>query len=398
MTDPVGLTRDLVRDPGRWLITLGGIAVFGLGSRLWLPGLDPAAAAGLGVRELSADLSVFSVGARPILLGLALVEMARLLIPPLGRWVAADPRNSERFCRAARILALAIAAVQAMDIARAAEGLDDIAPDPGPMFRLGVVAAIVGATAFLIWLARVMTERGVGDGVMVLLAAPFVAHLPGDAAYGFGIVRMGLAPAWAPLALAVLVAAAMALLVASTRPPRGDGRLDIWPPLLGTIVLQALAVFFHLADSDSGDRFSAPVGANSACGPARRARRPHLALRRLAGPCERGRRRLARRRDPRLLRRAAAVARDGRRRADERPLDHRLRRRGLEHRERQGARRWRALRSHAHGLSGGPGASNVSSASTSPGRKGASSLDGLWGGMKAFASGSGKAHSVVRAT
>ena len=251
MTNPVGLTRDLVRDPGRWLITLGGIAVFGLGSRLWLPGLDPGAAAGLALPALSATLSVFSVGARPILFALALVEMARVLIPPLGRWAAASPGNSERFWRAARILALAIAAVQAMDIARAAEGLDDIAPDPGPMFRLGVVAAIVGATAFLIWLARVMTERGIGDGVLVLLAAPFVAHLPSDAGYAVEIVRTGLAPAWAPLALGALVAAAIALLVASTRRPRGDGRLDIWPPLLGTLVFQALTVFFHLADTDT---------------------------------------------------------------------------------------------------------------------------------------------------
>ena len=129
------------------------------------------------------------------------------------------------------------------------------------MFRLGVVAAIVGATAFLIWLARVMTERGIGDGVLVLLAAPLVAHLPSDAGYAVEIVRTGLAPAWAPLALGALVAAAIALLVASNRRPRGDGRLDIWPPLLGTLVFQALTVFFHLADTDSGNGFSAPVGA-----------------------------------------------------------------------------------------------------------------------------------------
>ncbi len=67
-------------------------------------------------------------------------------------------------------------------------------PSPGPLFRLGVVVAIVGATAFLIWLARVMTERGIRDGLLVLLAAPFVAHLPNDVAYGVEIVRRGLAP------------------------------------------------------------------------------------------------------------------------------------------------------------------------------------------------------------
>ena len=121
--------------------------------------------------------------------------MARVVLPPLARWAAGNPGHSELLWRTARIFALAIAASQAMGIARAVEGLDGIAPSPGPMFRLSVVVAIVGATAFLIWLARVMTEWGIGDGLLLLFAAPFVAHLPYDAAYGIEVVRTGLAPA-----------------------------------------------------------------------------------------------------------------------------------------------------------------------------------------------------------
>src|SRR5271165_2115456 len=162
-------------------------------------------------------------------------------------------KRSKTFSRAAnhprpgRIL---IAAGQAMGIARAVEGLDGIVPSPGPMFRLSVVVAIVGATAFLIWLARVMTEWGIGDGLLLLFAAPFVAHLPYDAAYGVEIFRTGLAPAWVPLALAALVVAAFALLIAATRTTGADNRLDIWPPLIGTFVFQWLIVFFHLDDHE----------------------------------------------------------------------------------------------------------------------------------------------------
>jgi preprotein translocase subunit SecY len=98
--------------------------------------------------------------------------MARVAIPrsPAGRPSAKTIRNA---CGARRIFALALAAVQGMGIAKAMEGLDDFALSPGPIFRLGVVVSIVGATAFLIWLARVMTERGIGS-----------AHLPNDVAYG----------------------------------------------------------------------------------------------------------------------------------------------------------------------------------------------------------------------
>ncbi len=246
-----GTTGALVRDPRRWAVTVGGLAVYGLGSRLWLPGLDPVAAMGLRLPALSADLSIFSVGVRPILFGLALVEMARVVLPPLARWAAGSPGRSELLQRTAHIFALAIAASQAMAIARAAEGLDGIAPSPGPMFRLSVVVAIVGATAFLIWLARVMTEWGIGDGLLLLFAAPFAAHLPYDAAYDMEVVGTGLAPAWAPLALAALVVAAFALLIAATRRAGGDDGLDIWPPLMGTFVFQWLTVFFHLDDHDA---------------------------------------------------------------------------------------------------------------------------------------------------
>lgn len=125
-----------------------------------------------------------------------------------------------------------------MSIARAVEGLDGIAPSPGPMFRLSVVVAIVGATAFLFWLARVMTEWGVGDGLLILFAAPFVAHLLFDVNAGLESVMTGLQPDWGPLALAALVVAALALLIAATRTTGDGNRLDIWSPLIGTFVFQ----------------------------------------------------------------------------------------------------------------------------------------------------------------
>ena len=107
MANPGEMTSALLRDPRRWAITLGGLALYGLGSRLWLPGLDPGAATGLNLPALSADLSIFSVGVRPILFGLAFVEMARVVLHPLARWAAGSPGRSELLWRTARIFALA---------------------------------------------------------------------------------------------------------------------------------------------------------------------------------------------------------------------------------------------------------------------------------------------------
>ena len=88
--------------------------------------------------------------------------------------------------------------------------------------------------------------------MLVLLAAPFAAHLPNDIARGVEIVRTGLAPTWAPMALAAVFVAAAALLVVSTR-TAGRWQSDIWPPLLGMIILQAITfVVYLLADPRVG--------------------------------------------------------------------------------------------------------------------------------------------------
>ena len=192
-----------------------------------------------------------------------------------------------------------------------------------------------------------MTERGIGDGLLVLFAAPFVVHLPRDVATGVEIVRRGLAPAWAPLALAALVVAAIALLVASTRTARRDVGLDIWPPLLGTIVLQALTfVVYLLADPLVDDvpptmRLLVLLAAQGGLiwlfaawrGRADGADASPLGTEILV--CKR---------------RAVIVARSWRRRPNERLLAHPLRRRWIERGERQGASGRRAVGSDAHGL------------------------------------------------
>ena len=91
MANAGGVTSVRIRDPRRWAVTLGGLAVYGLGSRLWLPGLDPEAVTRMAVPVPSANLSIFAVGVRPILFGLAFVEMARVVFPPLARWAARRP-------------------------------------------------------------------------------------------------------------------------------------------------------------------------------------------------------------------------------------------------------------------------------------------------------------------
>ena len=252
MGDANRMTAGRFHEPWRWAVTLAGLAIYWLGLRVRLPGVD-ADAASLAYPADFGRLSIFCLGVRPILYALAVVEMARLAIPPLARWAAASSVNSGRLWRGARILAFAMAGVQALAVATALETPGDVVASPGPMFRLGVVGTVVGATAFLVWLAGVMTERGVGDGLLILFAAPFVAHLPAAAGDAAGLVKSGDASAWAAGSLVALVLAAVLVLVVRVWRAGGRRAVDIWPPVLGAIVLQALTTAYLVVGSPLDD-------------------------------------------------------------------------------------------------------------------------------------------------
>jgi hypothetical protein len=112
---------ELVRDPRRWAVTAGALAIFSLGWHIPLPGLEPDASARLFSSTAVVRPSIFMLGVVPIVGAAALVEMARLIVPPLARWSTTKP---------------------------------------GWAFRFGVVLALVGSIAFLIWLADAMTRWG----------------------------------------------------------------------------------------------------------------------------------------------------------------------------------------------------------------------------------------------
>jgi hypothetical protein len=216
----VGLTR--------WMATIGALALYFVGSRVPLPGVD--------VRELGGEapplLSLFGLGATPIVSGLVVMEIARLAFPPLARWAAKGARQAQLYLRIARGLALGFAALQAVGIATGFEAAHVAAGGGGWPFRLENVVALVGATAFLIWLAGAINANGVGDGLVLLFAAPVAARFPIEVARWSHFVRMGVVTAHLPALLLALTVLSVAALVAVSRRGSTSGPLDLWSPLI----------------------------------------------------------------------------------------------------------------------------------------------------------------------
>jgi preprotein translocase subunit SecY len=211
-----------------------------------LPGFSPDLLKQILSHQLSAArVSIFALGVTPILFARVILELLRLIVPPLAGW-AARPDHAVQWTRLGRGLALVLAGIQAYGVALALERIANPGDELDWAFHLGIVATAIGATAFLIVLADLVTRRGFGDGLLILLAAPIVAGVPHNLAYLIELGRMGaisLSMMFQPI---VLVVVALALLVAASliREP-GTGvfsgaNLDFWPPLLASSLLGPL--------------------------------------------------------------------------------------------------------------------------------------------------------------
>ena len=159
----------------RILVTLAALVVFRLGCLVPIPSIEAGTiyeSAGPLAGDMVARVSVFALGLTPVLFVLVCAEAIKLLFEPLQRWEAASAANRDRLALILRLLALLLAGLQAWQLAWALEGAHGLVREPGWPFEIGVIATIVAATAFLIWLADQITRYGFGPGFWLLWLAP----------------------------------------------------------------------------------------------------------------------------------------------------------------------------------------------------------------------------------
>ena len=242
-------------------VTAGALLLFWAGGHLPLPGLSQEAMAGAAARGRAGSLMVFSLGVTPILTSWFIVELVRVLIPALGR------ARPGRVTVAACALALVLAGVQASGVGAAAQDIPGLVDDPGVAFRAEVMAAMVGATAVLLWLADLIDRRGLGDGLLLLFAGQTLAAFVRTVTLLFAGADVGRLDPSAPWMWIGAVACACPLVALAAR---GNGfwrGLDPWPPLLafgaGSLLSIAGVLVGTLVGSPADasiDWLSGPVG------------------------------------------------------------------------------------------------------------------------------------------
>ncbi len=225
----------------RILFTLGALLVYRFGTFIPLPGVDTVAfgkafqnqAGGLlGMFNTFAGgaverMAIFALNIMPYISASIILQLATSVVPALETLKKEGEAGRKQINQYTRYLTVALGTLQAYGIALNLESSPNLVADPGLFFRLSTVVTLVGGTMFLLWLGEQITQRGVGNGVSLIIFAGIVAGLPSALA---GLLEMSRTGSLSPVILIGLMALMLAVVAAIVYIERAQRRVLIQYP------------------------------------------------------------------------------------------------------------------------------------------------------------------------
>src|SRR5919106_2431970 len=191
----------------RILFTLGMLAVYRVGAHIPTPGINGEAlskflqeqgGALLGFLDIFSGgalsrLTIFALGIMPYISASILLQLLTVVIPHLSKLAKEGERGRKKIIQYTRYGTIGIAVIQGFGIAVGLEGMNQGAfvMTPGWSFRLMTVITLTAGTAFLMWLGEQITERGIGNGISLIIFAGIVARLPSAVAQTYDLYQIG---------------------------------------------------------------------------------------------------------------------------------------------------------------------------------------------------------------
>ena len=189
----------------RLVFLLLAIVVYRIGAHIPVPGIDPAQLAQLfnsqsgGILNLFnmfsggalSRFTVFALGIMPYISASIIMQLMTHVVPTLEALKKEGEAGRRKITQYTRYGTLLLALFQSLGIALALEGSTGLVLSPGFGFRLTAVVSLVAGTMFLMWLGEQITERGLGNGISILIFAGIVAGLPSAIGGLFELVRTG---------------------------------------------------------------------------------------------------------------------------------------------------------------------------------------------------------------
>jgi preprotein translocase subunit SecY len=189
----------------RLVFLLLALVVYRIGAHIPVPGIDPKALEQLfnskpgGILNLFnmfsggalSRFTVFALGIMPYISASIIMQLMTYVVPSLESLKKEGESGRRKITQYTRYGTLGLAIFQSLGIALALEGSQGLVLTPGFGFRLTAVVSLVAGTMFLMWLGEQITERGLGNGISILIFAGIASGLPNAIGNLFELIRTG---------------------------------------------------------------------------------------------------------------------------------------------------------------------------------------------------------------
>ena len=205
----------------RLVFLLLALVVFRIGAHIPVPGIDPNQLQQLFKGQQGGILSlfnmfsggalsrftVFALGITPYISASIIMQLMTYVVPSLEALKKEGEGGRRKITQFTRYGTLGLAFFQSLGIALALEGSAGLVLSPGMGFRVTTVVSLVAGTMFLMWLGEQITERGLGNGISILIFAGIASGLPGAIGGLFELIRTGAMSIFAALIIIGMVVA-----------------------------------------------------------------------------------------------------------------------------------------------------------------------------------------------
>ncbi|MDR2678135.1 MAG: preprotein translocase subunit SecY [Zoogloeaceae bacterium] len=211
----------------RLMFLLGAMIVFRIGAHIPVPGINPIALAEafqsqqngiMGMLNMFSGgalkrFSIFALGIMPYISASIIMQLMTYAVPQLEALKKEGEAGRRKITQYTRYGTVLLACAQSLGIVIMLEQTANLVYDPGVVFRLTAVTTLVTGTMFLMWLGEQITERGLGNGISIIIFAGIAAGLPAAIGGMLELVRNNTIHPLAGIFICLLMAAVTAVVV-----------------------------------------------------------------------------------------------------------------------------------------------------------------------------------------
>ncbi|MFQ5561144.1 MAG: preprotein translocase subunit SecY, partial [Nitrospinota bacterium] len=232
---PQGQAQNIFKIPElkrRILFTLALLAVYRIGAHVPTPGIDAAALGEffdksrgtiLGFFDMFSGgalsrLTIFALGIMPYISASIILQLLTVVVPHLEKLKKEGEQGQKKITQYTRYGTVGLAMVQSFGMSVGLEAMTSptgvaVVNDPGIAFRLMTMLTLTAGTSFIMWLGEQITERGIGNGISLIIFAGIVAGMPSAIVNTYRLMSTGEIQLFTILFLLILMLAVVAWIV-----------------------------------------------------------------------------------------------------------------------------------------------------------------------------------------